>query len=386
MDLILPRKAFSKVNANEAEPTSRYVNVVRTDARFSTRKLRSNLEAAIKNDDSFDNLQEEVLSDKIKDVVHGAYAKWGEAVINALNDCAVYDNTAPDLYSESKVPFHLYDARTLTKDVLSLAHENPATDGVLPTLVSLDDMITGEEANLQEIAFSRLFSLDGKTQYGYVPRPGYESLDKQFEKLKDHIEFRRQNEGIDRVPLVLVEDNVRHAKMLNWLFQKMEDHGVLKHADVKEIASCFSCATQDELDNIKSQGEIVPVNAVVGHKRAKVDVITPRDLFFDGFVVNIEGEHARLPGIFMDYESRFKIDPDKKAEFHKQVLAANIDFCDRVEDAFGKKLQIGWFAVSKAVCHVSGKKPEDSMKTLLEEMGAQKPEQKLQKAKTLSLR
>lgn len=368
MDKISSKKSFSLVG--EQAISSRYVNVIRTDARFSTKKIRHHLLEELSRRDESKDVDAANLADKIKDVVHGAYAVWGETVIEALNDHAVYD-TSDDLYETVPVPFHLYDARRLTQNVLAMAHDTQHKAGVVPTLVSLDDMITGEDENLQEVAFSRLFSMDGKTQYDYVPRPGYKSLAQQFEKLKTHIDKRRDNEGIDRVPLVLLEDNVRHAKMLNWLFQKMDEHGVLEHANVKEIVSCFCCASKQELSTIKSKGVVVPVNAYVEHKRAKVDVITPRDLFFDGFVIDADGERARLPGIFMDYASRFKVDPDKTEAFHKKIMNANMAFCDRVNDAFGVDLKIGWFAVSKGICHVTDAKPEDSMKGLLLRMAGQ---------------
>jgi hypothetical protein len=156
--------------------------------------------------------------------------------------------------------------------------------------------------------------------------------------------------------------------MLNWLFDNLEAHGVLDDAHISGIASCFCCASDEERQKIQSKGKVVPIKAVVDYHGAKVDVITPRDLLFDGFVVDIEGEKTRLPGIFMDVKSRFKIEAEYELNFRKDVLKANLDFCTKVKKHFGIDLQIGWFAVSKAICHVMKVEPNMPMGYLMENM------------------
>ncbi|MAM35057.1 MAG: hypothetical protein CMH28_08290 [Micavibrio sp.] len=338
--------------------------VIRTDANHATRKLKKNLlrhmssekiklpfDVATKRTD--DGAQ--LLCDYIKETIHDAYQVWGHEVLKALSEDLNYSKYGIEDPEDRYTNVHFYNARQLSDEALINAREMvKGTHGkdATPLMISLDDMITSEKYDLSEISFSRLFSLCGSQQYDYVARPGYKPIEDQMKDILERVKSDYEATG-KKKPIVLIEDNVRHAKMLNWLVGQMNDAGIFEYADMAGISTCFCCADSEEQAKIKDvNGNSVPVEAVVNYTKKAVDVTTPRDLLFDGFVVQIEEDLGRLPGIFMDIESRFKIRPDKVEAFREKVRQANHHFCDTIENKFGVQVPLSWFAVAKPISHV----------------------------------
>lgn len=346
----------------KSNPNPDYVNVIRTDARFSTKFFQKQLSQHLISTDN--TVDENAVRQDVKETVHQAYASWGHAVVEALKFGT--SGTETDIDDElDHTEYHLHDAQKLASLVVDNAHEFDEVSVQDPLLISLDDIISSLNPELDDIAFSRLFSMDGRTYYDYVARPGYDHLDRQFDAVRNSIEQRYEHSG-QVVPLVLLEDNVRHARMLNWLFNKMADHGLLEKASVVGISSCFCCASEAEQEKIVSKGKIIPVKSVVEYNGASIDVITPRDLMFDGFVVDIDNKNTRLPGIFMDVKSRFNVEAEYEEEFLHKIIDANIEFCRTIEKKFGVAIPVEWFATAPAMCHVSGAEERTKMTDLME--------------------
>lgn len=372
---------------NSTEPL-KFVNVVRSDASFSTNYLRNkildHLTSARPSTPfvQFNDVSSNALKDEVKQVVNGAYAEWGKEILNILHDTTVKEVEA-EMHDLPTTNFHLYDAGRLSQQVIKQANEFVTENGDKPVLVSLDDIVSSIQPGLKEIAFSRLFSLDGRNQYDYVARPGHAPIETQMAALKQYLDRKATQTG-HASSIVFLEDNVRHAKMLNWLTDQLENAGVLDNADIVGISSCFCCADADERAKIQSKGKIVPVQAVVDYRGAKIDVITPRDLLFDGFVVDINGENKRLPGIFMDVVSRFKIEPESEKKFRHSVIDANMAFCAKVEKHFGITLPVEWFAVSDAIKHVMNKPGSTPMREIMQSLKQPKTMQRLRKLTPVS--
>ena len=347
----------------KSNPNPDYVNVIRTDARFSTKFFQKQLsDHLITTNSTFDK---NAARQDVKEAVHHAYATWGHAVVEALKFGTSGTNTNVDDELDH-TEYHLHDAQKLASLVVDNAHGFDKESVQEPLLISLDDIISSLNPELDDIAFSRLFSMDGRTYYDYVARPGYDHLNRQFDAVRDSIEHRYEQSGQQHVPLVLLEDNVRHARMLNWLFNKMADHGLLEKASVVGISSCFCCASEGEQRKIISKDKIIPVKSVVEYNGASIDVITPRDLMFDGFVVDINGTNTRLPGIFMDVKSRFNIEAEYEEAFLHKIIDANIEFCRTIEKKFGVAIPVEWFATAPAMCHVTGAEERTKMTDLME--------------------
>jgi hypothetical protein len=150
-----------------------------------------------------------------------------------------------------------------------------------------------------------------------------------------------------------MEDNVRHAKMLNWVIDLLDQEGVLDHAHIAGVSTCFCCASEDERKNLRHKGRVIPVIAAVDYGTHTVDVMTPRDLLFDGYVVQTNTKTARLPAVFMDIEKLFKIDPAKTATFQNSVLNANLAFCKTIEKTFGTPPLLSWFTGADAIAYMT---------------------------------
>ncbi|MAQ71496.1 MAG: hypothetical protein CL565_04800 [Alphaproteobacteria bacterium] len=338
--------------------------VIRTDANHATRQLKKNLlrhmssekikmpfDIATKRTD--DGAQ--LLCDYIKTTIHDAYQVWGHEVLKALSEDLNYSKYGIKTSDEMYTNVHFYNAKQLSDEALvkgrEMVKETHGPDAKA-LMISLDDMITSEKYELSEISFSRLFSLCGSQQYDYVARPGYKPIEDQMKDVLEKVKADYAATG-KKTPIVLIEDNVRHAKMLNWLVGEMDNAGIFEYADMAGISTCFCCADSEEQSKIKDiHGNSVPVEAVVNYTKKAVDVTTPRDLLFDGFVVQIEENLGRLPGIFMDIESRFKISPDKVDDFREKIRQANHHFCDTIEAKFGVEIPLSWFAVAKPISHV----------------------------------
>lgn len=332
---------------------------IRTDADHATEGLRGQL-ARYLSEQGYSG--REAL---IQQQVNVAYQRWGHQVLSILAECIDYDQYELPLDSSS-LDVHFYRSREMSAVTIANAQKLAQECGADPAkvcYVSLDDMIPAIGRNFAEVAFSRRFSLDGKTEHGYVQRPGHAPLEQQFAALNAKLAELRTPDA--KTPIVLLEDNIRRAKMINWLIGQMEDHGVFENAELLGISTVFCSAGPAERAKIVHNNRIIPVRAVADHTGHKVDVTTTRDLLFDGFVVEINGELKRMVGLFMDVVSRFKVSPQRADEFRSRVAEANIRFCDDLENVFGVKPPLAWFDGGDAVAAVTGKDTMTPMRDVL---------------------
>ncbi len=302
-------------------------------------------------------------SDLEKDVpaiLDNAYAEWGRSVIHALVASIDYKNYGLCNEENKNVDIHLHNARWLSRQVVESARTFMKTgDENSPVIyVSLDEMIRGEGDDRAEVGFSRLFSHDGKTQGGYVGRPGKLPLDEQIEQLKERLIETVEKTG-KRPSFVMLEDNVRHAKTINWIIGEMDRAGVFEHGDLGAISTCFCCASDEEQKKIQYADKVVPLVSVVNYEGIKTDVITPRDLLFDGYVVKLEDGLSRLPGLFMDVEKLFKIRPERVDVFKDEVRRASVKFCDDIYSRTGYELKVQDLTPGKAMQEILKCRPTD---------------------------
>lgn len=335
---------------------------VRTDAHHATESLKTNLlqHVLLQPDNS---LNQDEAKDYVEKTVHGFYKIWGHDVLRALSENLHYELYGIDKPRNKFLQVHFYNAKDLAKDTLARAAELAALAGagknsVPPVYVSLDSLIDPDEVeHRSSIEFSRVFSLDGNTQSTYTARPGSEPLEVQLDAFAEKLQEIKAQYGM-KVPFVLLEDNIRHAKMLNWFIEKLKAHGVFDHGHLAGIATSFCCAPQAERDAILHEGKPVPLAVSVDYKDAKVDVTTPRDLLFEGYVVEIENKTQRLPSIFMNVAKLHKIDPAKEDIFTGVIQRSNLEFCHNLQNEFGVKIPLSWFAGAGAISHVTGCKEE----------------------------
>ena len=344
--------------------------VIRTDANHATKKLKKNLLTHIQSEKIKVPFQmatkrtdngAQLLCDYIKTTIHDAYEGWGHEVLKALSEDLNYSKYGIDCAEDMRTDVHFYNAQQLSDRALLNAQDMVRSshgEGVEPLMISLDDMISSDRYELAEISFSRLFSLCGSKQYDYVARPGYKPIEEQMADILN--QARSEFEATGR--------KVRHAKMLNWLVGEMDKAGIFEYAELAGISTCFCCADAEEQAKIKdTHGNPVPVEAVVTYEKKAVDVTTPRDLLFDGFVVQIEEKLGRLPGFFMDMESRFKVEPDKVERFREKIRQANHNFCQSIEQKFGFEIPLSWFAVAEPISHVKKVCPSTPMREFFED-------------------
>jgi len=355
------------------------IYAIRTDADFATSFLKKNLLEHLNTTPKPEAPYQKALSaDKnlsleshVRTFTHGLYKIWGHDVLRAMAEGINYDTYNISDPGKQFLNTHFYDSHELSRDVVVKAKDLVKSDASiradLPVIfVSLDSMLSGEGTHWSEIAFSRLFTVEGEQQPDYVARPGHDSIDVQIKLLAQKLKDLKHSYGAN-IPFVLLEDNIRHARMLNWAIQKMEDHNVFDHGKLAGISTCFCCAPDSERAAIQHRGITVPLAISVDYKDALVDVTTPRDLLFDGFVVEAGNEHVRLPGIFMDVVKRFKIAPDKAEDFNMQVRRANLEFCYNIESEFGVPVPLSWFSPTQAESHVTGCAPHTLMTKLMSE-------------------
>ncbi len=374
------RISFADVLAGTAPPDSSGLVVsIRTDARHAVGGLRRKIvEHLMQNPaEGFGLVANEVVTKDALDVVtramlHQAYQGWGRSVLTIFSDCLDYAQYGLHDRRHQRLDVHFYNADSLAHDALDKAVgfvQQKHGVGTPVLFVSLDDMIEARSGeNWDAVGFSRLFSLDGKSQLDFVARPGKPTIEQQIRSVGQQVDrlFSQQQKP---VAIVLVEDNVRHAKTLNWVLGKMADAGVMQNSFPACIATCFSMASPQEQAAIRfGETGVVPVLPSVDYGQAAVDVLTPRDLLFDGFVVQVGEKMGRLPGVFIDAEaiaSRFKIRPAKAAEFLLRTKQANQTFCRQIETSLGFTAPVAWFAGCDPITHVTGVRPEDSMSDLM---------------------
>ena len=331
--------------------------VLRTDAHHSTALLKQNLTA------HFNASAQDATGAQIRKSVHKAYRQWGHQVLKAVAehlDYARYDLHTPQ---QRFLNVHFYNARALGRDAVEKGHalirQTRPDHGDRPVFfISLDDMIHPQTPVRGSFAFSRLFDPASSTHSEYRARPGSQPLPEQLATLVAVARDFEAKNGY-KLPVILLEDNVRHAKMVNTILGMMEESGLFRHAELGGISTCFCCADQAEREKIRlSDGKVVPVISVVDYNGAKIDVATPRDLLFDGYVVETPGDAqnatGRLPAIFMDAASLFKIDPAKAGAFNAKILRANLKFCETLERQFKTDLKLSWFSGAGAIRDYAG--------------------------------
>ncbi len=334
--------------------------VIRTDASFSTERLKEHLCASLGDSKSahFNFAVSDINGSVgqaayVQRLVHSAYENWGHSMLKAIVNNADYAGYGVDEAESKVVEVEFYNSRDVAGEAIELGYEHVKN----PFFISFDEMIfpqnEEQEANWGNLGFSRLFSMDGRERYDYVGRPGKGSISDQIDAIKTKLKDKFEQTG-EKVQIVLLEDNVRHARMINWAIDQMEEHGVFEYAEISALSTCFCCASEEERQKVKFNGESVPVLPVADYNGEIVDVITPRDLMFDGIVVDLEGTHTRLPALFMDLEQRMGIKEEKQEKFVKDVVRANILFCDTIGNAFDYDVPVSWFIKPDAIEHVTG--------------------------------
>jgi hypothetical protein len=340
---------------------------IRTDAHFATRHLKSRLLEHFRPT-FHDEMELLAHAMEVKKDVHGAYRIWGHDVLKAMGDCVNYGTYGlPDDY-QGRLNVHFYDCRNLATETLKkadmLVRLSPYAEiGVPPVYISLDNMIDAPRTHVAEIGLSRLFCARGQNRKDYVARPGTPPLEEQVAVVHSRIEKLSKEHGGLPVPIVLLEDNVRHASMINMIVSKLEEGGVMERGRLLGIATGFCCATPEERAAITYGGSKVPLGIAVDYKAALVDVITPRDLLFDGIVVQAGNRITRMPAVVMDLEKRFRIHPDRQEEFRERVVEANSDFCERVERKFGFTLPLSWLVDVDALPYADPEKGAEVQKS-----------------------
>ncbi|MCB9990983.1 MAG: hypothetical protein H6867_06340 [Rhodospirillales bacterium] len=346
--------------------------VIRTDAAFATAKLRRNIVAHIQSDPEHPLHGKENLDNYITKITHGAYELWGQSVLTAKAECLDYGKYHLKEPEDKSLHVHFYNAATLTTRAIEMAETmlaaRPDHDAGKPTMfISLDDMIQKQCEPWADIGFSRLFDHEGKEHFGYTGRPGMLPLSEQIKNAKAQLKELSEKHG-GKISVVLLEDNVRHARMLNWVIDMLDQEDFFDYADLAGISTCFCCASEEERAAIQYDGKTIPLAIVIDYEQNLVDVCTPRDLLLDGFVVEVNNKVTRLPGIFADVIERFKINPKKVDKFNAAVIDANIEFCQTLESAFQLKLPVAWFKGADAIEHIYGATQQTPMADVMEEL------------------
>lgn len=343
--------------------------VIRDDTEHVTAPLKDNLLRTITQNptprERFNQIAQDTgvnlpLDRHIDRVVNNSYQIWLRKSLYMLGRHLDTDKYDLNTHSRRNIFVHLYNADELADSIIDKADKLPEQNNAHPYLISLDDMIHVPEGQGGTISFSRLFSICGRDYFDYTARPGYPAIADQMAIVKADLD-RRSREIGGPVPIVLLEDNVRHARMLNWLEQKMEAAGLFENAYLSGISTCFCSADDQELAKIVHKGQSVPVTVGVNYLGVNSDVQTPRDLLFDGFVVEIDGQKGRLPGVFMDVASRFSVKEDNADKFVRDIKRINREFCADIKDNLGVNLPLSWFVGAKPVSHVTNTHSNTSM-------------------------
>ena len=363
--------------AQSSEHTEGLTFLIRTDARYATGGFRRQLLQSVQQDTLNATFgpqangipEEDTLAGAVKKSVHDAYEEWGVSVLNSISRHVNYDLYDID-ESVRSLNVHFHDAHALAEKIANNADDflktQPGHNPEVPAVyVSLDEMFHECRAPWAEIAFSRLFSTKGDQQFGYTARPGKMPIEEQVTSFAQSLKDLQQRYG-QKLPIVLLEDNVRHAKMLNWVIDLMDKHGVFESGELACISTCFCSASQDERAAIVHQGRSIPLVPVIEINSKSFEVSTPRDLFFDGYVVEVNGEQTRLPGLFMDVEKLFKVSPDKVEAFKAEIKDASVRFCERIEKEWNINVPVAWFTGAKAIASVTGQPLEARMSEVLE--------------------
>jgi hypothetical protein len=334
--------------------------IIRTDAQFATRDLQHAFRA-IRHEISVPR-GADISPEHFSNLLENAYQAWGKEIIKALADALNYSQMyglPPTSANDTHVHFHSADSlaqSVIRKACLLLKTAHSEKSNAL--FISLDDMIHEDvfrefsaHGAFKEIGFSRLFSHQGEEQ-GFVGRPGRDSIERQIEDVCITLQEMRKNSK-HRIPIILLEDNVRRAKTLQWIFNEMDKGNVFKDGKLVGIATCFSVATPEERAKICHEGREIPLIIGMDYTQSKVDVVTPRDHFFDGLVVRgKDGSLGRLPSFMLPNEQiskNFKIHPDNVESFMIRIIDANTAFCDAVSETVGIEPRLNWFTPGPAI-------------------------------------
>lgn len=334
--------------------------VIRNDADFATRHIVR----------AFEQTGRDVTA-----LMHQTYRTWGHAVVEATADHLDYESKyalSPQTASSTNIHFH--SSNSLAAAVLKKAEDHLKahySNASRAIYISMDDMIHSDvfrqsaaQGHFGEVGFSRLFSLAGE-EMGYVGRPGRHSISEQIDRIASKVSSKPEG----KTPIVLLEDNVRRAKTLLWIFDQMEKGGLFERAEIAAIATCFSVATDEEKTKIVHRGREVPLLVGVNYAGGAVDVITPRDHLFDGFVVKCHDKMGRIPSFMMSpskVAANFKILPSQAKTFTDRIHEANVSFCKTIKEKTGTNLPIGWFGPGDMIARVLNLPPTTPMINVLE--------------------
>jgi hypothetical protein len=357
-------------------PENTLTLVIRSDAAFATRSLLHALEEA-RDEVAIPFKNQKRCASAFKEILRRHYKTWGHEIIAASVKSLDYGGRYGLLNAEhQRAHVHFHTANSLAGAMMKEACDfidkrYPPDKPVL--FVSIDDMIHenvfrqyASRGTFQEIGFSRIFSFACEER-GFVGRPGKDSIEAQLDHARDTAR-KLQGASPQKVPIILLEDNVRRAKSINWVIDRMQGHGVFQHAEMAGVATCFSVATKEELSNIRFNGKPLPVIIGIDYRDSIVDVITPRDHLFDGFVVEHHGKLGRLPSFMMNQSAAakyFRINPDHANIFMQNVIDANLGFCEDVKKATGVSPTLQAFVSGPMIADVMGISPETPMEDVL---------------------
>jgi hypothetical protein len=350
-------------------PSGMLTLVVRTDTKFATRNIQKSF--LLNGSELTQDKRHKVSSEEFNDVVSDAYAEWGTNIVSAWAENLNYDhyNLSP---STTGTHIHFHSADSLAQATIRKAGimVNKDTD---PLFVSLDDMIHEDvfraadvRGRFAEIGFSRQFSSQGK-EAGFVARPGKTRIKEQIEAVRQKATEMREVGG-DRIPIIFLEDNVRHARTPLWIINEMQKAGVFENAQVAGIATCFAVASREEREKLRHEEQQIPLVVGVDYTNSLVDVVTPRDHLFDGLVVRVREKLGRVPSFLLaadEIARNFKINPDLANVFRQQVLDANERFCDHVEEETSVVLPLKSFTPGPTISKILGIPEDMPMKQVL---------------------
>ncbi len=363
------RATFTRASTGEPSKEPDLIFAIRSDANHATRDIVSHATEYLLTQPHYEKIPYEKVESEASSIIKNAYKSWRDDVVGIM--AKYIDGDKYKLPENSTVEASYYSSKKLKNKAVENAVQLAGTmTDIPPVMVSLDDMIGGSDEHWAEIAFSRHFSLEGDSHFGYVGRPTKQPIEEQLQNLALHLKTLKEQYG-GNIPIVLMEDNVRRAQMLNWVIGLMDDYGVFENADLAGISTCFCCANDEEQANIKHNGKEVPVSAVLHFGDKNTDVITPRDLLVDGYVVMADETMCRLPAVYMDVASLMKINPEQADAFKLEVIERNIEFCEELEIEFGCDVPLEWFIGATAISHVADIPLDTRMATAMEKLETQ---------------
>lgn len=359
--------------------------IVLKDANFALKEFR---EAAIEVASKSYGPQAIAI---VNNITSKAYEVWGSKILQTIGNYIDLKKYGFDEEPQDLIKIDFHSGIKLAKATIEKGHElvSDRKKGSPVLFVSLDDMINPwafkqyshkhKDIYFGEIGFSRLFAETGEnissrsTKHGFIGRPGKKPLDEQLLLLLDQINGLYQSYGSkNSIPMVLLEDNVRHAKTLNWIIEKMDGAGIFKHSHLAGIATCLCSADEKERNAIKYNGNTIPVSVGMNYTGGKVDVVTPRDFLFAGGAVRIDNEEfGRLPYIFMSnpkyLADNLKIEKKQVEKLLTETSLINEEFCQTIKRELGIAPKLSWFVGGKAIANVMGVSLETDMSELISE-------------------